>query len=141
MKSYRYRKTKSTGGLGDPGINLTPLIDVVFVILVMFIIVAPLLELDEVQLASGSAKDAPAYQPEASSLHIHVKEDNSIWINKQRIPSSELPPLLQKIHERIPGERPQVFHDRRAQFGTYQTVKNALEEAGFSEMDIILSPS
>ncbi len=39
-----------------------------------------------------------------------------------------------------PESRPQIFHDKNAKFGTYQTVKNALEAAGFSEMDLILKP-
>ena len=37
-------------------INLTPLIDVVFVLLIMFIVIAPLLELDRIQLASSAGK-------------------------------------------------------------------------------------
>ena len=44
---------------------------------------------------------------------------------------------LKKNH---PREIPRVFQDKNATFGTYQTVKNAVEAAGFEEMDIILKP-
>ena len=42
---------------------------------------------------------------------------------------------------KFPEARPQVFHDKKAEFGTYQAVKNAAEEAGFSHIDIILKPA
>ena len=39
----------------EPSINMTPLIDVVFVVLVMFIIIAPILNIDRIDLAQGAA--------------------------------------------------------------------------------------
>lgn len=141
MKAYLYKKIKKNRSLGDPGINLTPLIDVVFVILVMFIIVAPLLELDEVQLARGSELDSATFQSEASLIRIHVKSDDSIVINNELVPTHKLKERLSEAKEKLPGQRPQVFHDKRATFGIYQTLKNALEELGYTDMDIILQPS
>ncbi len=42
---------------------------------------------------------------------------------------------------RYPRARPQLYHNRNAHFGTYQSVKNATEMAGFTQLDIILKPS
>jgi biopolymer transport protein ExbD len=55
--------------------------------------------------------------------------------------ASELISLLKEIHKKTPGRTPQVFHDKNAVFGTYQTVKNAVEMSGFEQMDVILKPS
>lgn len=126
----------------EPTVNLTPLIDVVFVILIMFIVIAPLLEMDQVELAEGSMTSmvTPSVQ-ENSPVTIHVHQDNTIWFNKQKVSPSELAFQLKQAKQKFPQARPQVFHDKKAHFGTYQSVKNAAEEAGFSHLDIILKPA
>lgn len=136
------RKFK-VGEIEEPAINLTPLIDVVFVILIMFILVAPILELDRVDLAdAGSANSGPTTEVhETSPIAIHVSKSNGITFNNKRVNLSQLPSLLVEARRKYPRARPQLFHDRQAQFGTYQSVKNAVEAAGFKTMDIILKPS
>jgi biopolymer transport protein ExbD len=125
----------------EPMINLTPLIDVVFVMLIMFILVAPLLELETIQLATGpaSAEKTPQIQ-EQSPISIYVKPDNSIWFNQQSLTSSELAKQLVQAHQRYPNAVPQLFQDQHSQFGTYQGVKNVVEAAGFERLDLILNP-
>lgn len=127
----------------EPTVNLTPLIDVVFVILIMFIVIAPLLELDRVELADApiAMLSSASSVQESSPITIHVHQDNSIWFNNQIISPKELVPLLKQAKTKYPQAHPQIFHDKKAQFGTYQSVKNAAEEAGFSHIDIILKPS
>jgi biopolymer transport protein ExbD len=127
----------------EPVINLTPLIDVVFVILIMFIVIAPLLELDKVELAEGPSAmgNAARGAQETSPIAIHVHRDDTIWYNDQVVAVSELVPLLKEAKRRHPNVTPQLFHDKFAKFGTYQSVKNAAEAAGFQQMDIILKPA
>lgn len=127
------------GEVAEP--NLTPLIDVVFVVLIMFIVVAPILEIDRVRLAAGrhDNPDQIAAQ-EGSEIVLHVHADNTIWLNRRQIDPSRLEESLATLYDSHPGERPQLFHDSRALFGTYQQVKNAVESAGFEELDLILEP-
>ncbi len=127
----------------EPTVNLTPLIDVVFVILIMFIVIAPLLELDRVELADApkAGKVASSSVQETSPIAIHVQENNAILFNNQKVTPQELVPLLKEAKLKHPSARPQIFHDKKAHFGTYQSVKNAAEEAGFSHIDIILKPA
>lgn len=127
----------------EPTVNLTPLIDVVFVILIMFILIAPLMELDNVELAQGPAVPLQNSQSvkELSPIAIHVLQDNTIKFNNHSISPSQLSTLLQRAKIKFPTATPQIFHDRRAHFGTYQMVKNAVEEAGFAHMEIILKPA
>ena len=127
----------------EPTVNLTPLIDVVFVILIMFIVIAPLLELDRIELADSSAallSGASSVQ-ESSPITIQVHQDNTIWFGNHPVTSKELVGLLKEAKRLHPNVHPQIFHDKKAQFGIYQSVKNAAEEAGFSHIDIILKPA
>ena len=127
----------------EPVINITPLIDVVFVVLIAFIMVAPLLDRDQVQLAPGA--NVPSHIPlsmkESSPIQIHVRGDDTILVRGTITTIDELLHKLLIAKQQFPSARPQVFHDKRARFGTYQALKNSLEQAGFEEMDIVLSPS
>ena len=130
-------------GHGEAEINLTSLIDVVFVVLIMFIIVAPLLELDRVKLAGAALKNDKenSVVQEISPITIYVKEDNSIWLGKKQLSLSDLAKFLKIAKQHPPTPVPQLFHDKKGFFGTYQSVKNAVEEAGFEELDVILEPN
>ena len=134
---------RRTGEFQEPAINITPLIDVVFVVLIAFIMVAPLLDKDQVQLASGdnSPTHLPLSMKEASPIQIHVRSDSSIVFNGSIVSIRELPDLLSTAKKQYPTAKPQVFHDKKAQFGTYQSIKNCLEKLGFDEMEIVLAPS
>lgn len=136
------RRLQQSEGLEETEVNLTPLIDVVFVVLIMFIIVAPLLELERIQLARGPSheqKETTSVQ-EMSRIHIHVREDNSILLNGRALLLEQLRDHLVRLKRAAPKAIPQLYNDKRATFGTYQEVKNAVEEAGFEELEIILKP-
>lgn len=142
MNKRSFSSTRSRT-IEEPAVNLTPLIDVVFVILIMFIVVAPLLELDRVELADAGmiTQDKSISVQETSPIAIHVRQDNTVRINGQIVPLDQLTDTLKLMKVRHPHDRPQLFHDKKAHFGTYQSVKNATESAGFQQMDVILNPT
>lgn len=127
----------------EPAVNLTPLIDVVFVVLIIFIVIAPLLDIDQISLADSN----PAGQKtclsveECGPIAIHVKADNSIWLRGRRVTPSQLQLILKEAKLRFPNSTPQLFQDRNASFGTYQMIKNSAEVAGFQQLDVVLKPS
>jgi biopolymer transport protein ExbD len=118
-------------------VNLTPLIDVVFVVLILFILIAPMVEADRVQLSFISSElTHPIHENTVAAIYVH--EDNSIWINRQRISEKQLLSYLKDLHKKQGNIPVQLFHDKRAQFGIYQSVKNAAELAGFEQLDVIV---
>jgi biopolymer transport protein ExbD len=125
-------------GPDEPLINLTPLIDVVFVVLITFMLIAPVLDIDLVELAPGGSSS----KKEASStpLAISLRADNSIWFQGKQMNLTELEKALKREKLRYPGHTPQLIPDKSAQFGTYQAVKNTLELCGFTQMDVLLQP-
>ncbi|NGX50177.1 MAG: Biopolymer transport protein ExbD [Chlamydiae bacterium] len=127
----------------EGSVNLTPLIDVVFVVLIMFILVAPLVELDRINLAPAAEEKSPdmvSFQ-DSAPIKIHVYADNTIFLNGTATSAIELSTLLKRAYRLYPDTRPQLYHDEEAYFGTYQSVKNAVESAGFEALDIILKSS
>jgi len=85
----------SSGPKGD--INITPLVDVVLVLLIIFMVVTPLLQMGyEVQVPPKVESAAP---PPDMSDQIVVRMDASgnKYINKQMIPSAEFPAKLGEV--------------------------------------------
>jgi biopolymer transport protein ExbD len=137
----RWRRfTEENQASEEPIINLTPLIDVVFVVLISFMLIAPILDIESVDLATAGTEKKRDSASESAPLSIVVKGDNTIWMQGQRCSIAELEKRLLAQKKLHPGKNPQVIHDKNASFGTYQSVKNTLEKCGFDQMDIILKP-
>ena len=133
----RHKKVYPT--IEEPVINITPLIDVVFVVLIMFILIAPLVDKENVDLARGGEGDAREVK-ETSPIAVVVKKNSDILLNRVPLTIEELPLRLRQIKNSYPTAVPQLFHDKMAPFGTYQEVKLAMESAGFTEMELVLDP-
>lgn len=126
----------------EPPLNLTSLIDVVFIILITFIVIAPLLDLDEVALAPGKeSTDEIRSVSQTSPIILHVRSDDTVLLNNRPTSLDLLLPQLETLRAAHPEAIPQLFHDRNARFGTYQSIKQSIEEAGFAQLDVILQPA
>jgi biopolymer transport protein ExbD len=134
----RFRSLPEDDLVDEPIINLTPLIDVVFVVLITFMLIAPVLDIDSVDLATSSGTESKELQTGPISIAVHA--DNSIWFQGTKVSFSQLENLLRQEKKRHPNAIPQLIHDKQAQFGTYQSLKNMLESVGFAQMDVILKP-
>ncbi len=132
-RHFSYQEVSSEENL----VNLTPLIDVVFVVLILFILIAPMVEADRVQLSFFSSElTHPVHENAIATIYVH--EDNSIWLNQTKISEAQLMHCLKDLHQKQGNVPLQLFHDKRAQFGVYQSVKNAAELAGFQQLDVIV---
>lgn len=124
--------------LEDSFLNLTPLIDVVLIVLIAFVLIAPLVEIDRVSLAVGSAQDFDTAAMQKSPINIYVLENNVVKLNAKTVSLAELKKELKWIKIKYPKQIPQLFQDKKSAFGTYQEVKNMVEETGFTGLDVIL---
>lgn len=120
-------------------INLTPLLDVLFLILVFFILIAPLLDFDRLDLAPSSEnKQELSPLNDTGSIKIYVQKDNSIWIGTHVVTFPDLSIALEEFYKNHPKDIPQLYQDQSASFGTYQKIKNLVESIGFQQLDVVL---
>lgn len=125
---------------GEPQINLTSLIDVVFVILILFILIAPILDVDDVQLAVGPTLETTSLT-KAGPLSILAKKNNQVLVNGQCVAIDALADVLKRERVLHPEATPELFCDRETHFGIYQKIKSASVEAGFETLHVVLEPS
>ncbi|MEF9519597.1 biopolymer transporter ExbD [Chlamydia crocodili] len=122
----------------DPNVNLTPLIDIVFVILMAFMIAMPLIRLDSIALAPGTKEHKVLGKDGELPTTIKVLADHTITLNDQVLSLMELKTQLTLLYQRNPNRVPLLLQDGDTPFRLYQEVKTTIESAGFHELHIAL---
>ncbi len=115
-------------------INVTPLVDVVLVLLIIFMVVTPL-------IASGVAVDLPrtahhARKPDdGRDIIISVTHDDRVYVGTRPLSRLEdLGPVISAEQRKFPDKTVFVKGDLRARFGTMRRTMQTLREAGISDV-------
>lgn len=117
-------------------VNITPLVDVTFFILVIFIMIAPLIEYGiNVNLPAAAPKKLD--QPEGVVVSIRrTGEGARIYLDEERVTLGDLSERLRTVAARAP-ETPLVFRaDRDLRYETVVEVLDRIAEAGLTRLGI-----
>jgi biopolymer transport protein TolR len=136
----------STGGSGRQTlaeINVTPLVDVMLVLLIIFMVTAPLIQQGvEVKLPEARAQPVKA---EEEKLVLSLKADRSIWLGGGEEPARlALEDLEEKLRAnvRVRQERElYLMADRTLPYGFVVEVMAAVQRAGVQNLGMITNPS
>ena len=116
-------------------INVTPFVDVMLVLLIVFMVTAPLLTVGvPVDLPKTRA---PALGQDREPLSISVTRDGKIYLQKQLVPQDELVPKLQAISNNGYDQRIFVRGDTSANYGQVMIVMGMLSAAGFTHIGLV----
>jgi biopolymer transport protein TolR len=116
-------------------INVTPFVDVMLVLLVVFMITAPLLTVGvPVDLPENAAPELPG---EDEPLAVSVTADGVIYLQDTEITIEELGPRLRAITENNEDARIFVRGDKAIDYGRVMAVVGAISEAGFTHIALI----
>ncbi len=116
-------------------INVTPLVDVMLVLLIIFMISAPLLTAGvPLQLPKT---EAGAMQDQSQPLTVSVRADGSIFLNQTETPFASLSPALTDMAGKGFSKPIYVRADGRAPYAIVAQVMAALSASGFSSINLI----
>ncbi|MEM7689249.1 MAG: ExbD/TolR family protein [Pseudomonadota bacterium] len=122
-------------------INVTPFVDVMLVLLIIFMVTAPLLAVG-VPIELPESRANPVDQsPE--QITISVDQDGVIFLNNEAIADGAFPQALAAIDRRASGEFPIVVFrgDRGLDYGRTMAVLGELNRAGFTSISLVTSGS
>ncbi len=120
-------------------INVIPLVDIVLVILIIFMITAPLMTAG-IEVNLPQTKDSPLTSQEAEPLRITIFKDGTIKISGEAISLDRLSGWLAVAKERGFVKEVQIEADREANYGLVAKVLSEVKRAGFTQIGLLTIP-
>ncbi len=120
-----------------PVINLTPMIDMVFILLIFFVVTSSFVKEAGVEVSRPSAKTA--IRQEHASILVAVTKSGEIWINKRRTDIRSVGRQLRRLHAENPEGHLVILADRNSQTGRVIEVLDQARLAGLSNIAIAAS--
>jgi biopolymer transport protein ExbD len=117
--------------------NVTPLVDVVLVLLIIFMVVIPAMEAGaEVELPTIVNVEA---DPEDEPVVISIEAGGTIWVDEDVVERDELEEMLRFVHEGDPTRRVVIKADREARYADARFVFAASRTIGFPSLSLQVS--
>ncbi len=138
--------SKGRGGRGRRGggggyrpmadINVTPMVDVMLVLLIVFMVAAPLLTAGvQVDLPNSDAK--PISSEDNKPIEVTVAKDDKLYVGETEVPRARLIALLQAMTEGQDDRRIYIRGDKGLEYGKVMEILGAINGAGFSKVALI----
>ena len=126
---------------GSPGkvnstINVTPLVDVVLVLLIIFMVMAP-------QLVGGQKVDlpvteAPPEKPEdGKQIMVSIEPGGKFWIDEDEVPAGNFQAGMQQVAAERGDWKVVIKGDASLEYGTVKQAMLAVQSAGFKNVGLI----
>ncbi len=115
-------------------INLTPMLDVVFIMLIFFIVTAVFVKEPGIQVDRPEA--VTAMVPDGAAIFIAISASNEIWIDQRSVDVAGLRPVIERLHAENPEGGVVIQADNEAQNEYVLAAMDAAKEAGVNEITL-----
>jgi biopolymer transport protein TolR len=116
-------------------INVTPMVDVMLVLLIIFMVAAPLLQVGvPIELPQAKGKQLQSSQ---EPLAISVKADGSVYIGETQVALDDIAPKLKAIAKNGYDEQIFVRGDKGATYGVVMRVMGRISAGGFRKVSLV----
>lgn len=136
MKYFNRHRLSDHRPLSD--INVTPLVDVVLVLLIIFMVTAPMLQMGiDVNLPKVKAKSVDITE---EKLVLTIDGNRRIFLNKNMIPLSNLKPKLEAIFQDRIDREVYMRADKGVPYGFVVEVMSEIRKAGVDRLGMVTEP-
>ena len=119
-------------------INVTPFVDVMLVLLIIFMVTAPMMSQGvSVSLPEATSQPLPS---ETDHLIITINKDNQIFINDYQVTLDFLQEKLSKIIESRQNQDVYLRADKNISYGMVVRVMSEIKEAGVEKLGMVTEP-
>jgi biopolymer transport protein ExbD len=115
-------------------INITPMLDVVFIMLIFFIVTASFVKEAGIDVNRPDADTA--VRQERANILIAISENNEIWIDRRQVDPRALRANIERLHAENPEGSVVIQADKRAITETLIQVMDAARQAGVYNVSI-----
>ena len=115
-------------------VNLTPMLDVVFIMLIFFIVTASFIKEAGVEV---NRPEASTSQPKENvNILVAINANNEIWMDKRRIDVRAVRANIERLHAENPKGAVVIQADNKSQTETVAAVLDAAREAGVYDVSL-----
>lgn len=111
----------------DTELNMTPMLDVVFILLIFFIVTSVFVKTPGIEPTKPDATTAQEWDP---TIIIAVNSADEVWIDKQPYDVGEVRPVLRDLRDESPKAKGQITADELASSGVVLEVQAYMQELG-----------
>ncbi|WP_315924655.1 protein TolR [Mesorhizobium sp. SP-1A] len=127
------RRSRHHGLMSE--INVTPMVDVMLVLLIIFMVAAPLLTVGvPIDLPETQAK---AMNSDTQPITVSVNQEGKIYLQETEIPIDDVVSKLEAISKTGYDERIYVRGDKQADYGTVMKVMARISAAGYKNLGLV----
>ena len=119
-------------------INVVPFIDIMLVLLVVFMVTAPMMT-QGVQVSLPEVENSPMTE-ENEPMQVSLKNDGSIYIQEKTVKLNKLAATLKAIKEQKPATTILLRADQEVSYGRVMEVMSSLQVAGLVDVGLVTKP-
>ncbi|MAE59261.1 MAG: biopolymer transporter ExbD [Halobacteriovorax sp.] len=131
------RKKRIAGAAEETGIDLTPMLDVVFIMLIFFIVTTSFVKEAGIDVSRPNA--ATAQKKDKASILIAISQAGDIWIDKRRVDVRSVRANVERLHAESPEGSVVIQADKVSHTGVLVKVMDQVRLAGVSAISIAAS--
>ena len=128
------RKTRLLEAEEEVDINITPMLDIVFIILIFFVVTASFVKESGVDVSRPSASTAE--RKERGNIMIAITADDHIWIDKRRVDIRAVRANVERLHVENPEGAIVIQADKESKTGLLVQVIDQARMAGVRDVAI-----
>ena len=117
-------------------INVTPLVDVMLVLLVVFIVTAPLLT-NAVKVTLPSTAKTSQVEPQKEAVTLSVDAKGKVYVDKAEVALALLEPQLKRLRSAQPDVVVHLSADEASNYGIVAKVMSAANRAGVTKLSVL----
>lgn len=118
----------------DSEVNLTPMLDVVFILLIFFIVTASFVKEAGIEVNKPDAQTAE--KQERANILVAIDRHNQVWVNRRRIDIRAVTANVQRLLAENPQSSVVIQADRKSENGVFVRVMDNIKLAGVDNIAI-----
>jgi biopolymer transport protein ExbD len=124
---------------GPTALNITPLIDMVFILLIFFAVNASFVKEAGVEIERPSARTATVKQQ--ANIMIAVTENDEVWVDNQRVDPKSVRGHVERLHAENPEGAVVILADQESRTGLVIEVLDQARLAGVDNVAVAATPN
>ncbi len=128
------RNISFQSGAADEDVNVTPLLDIVFIMLIFFIVTSTFVKEPGVEINRPEA--VTAKERKLASIIVAISEDDEIWINKERVELQAVKAIVEQLRRENPKGTAVVQADAKSKTRLLIEVVTQIRATGVEDVAV-----